>query len=143
MQGKLLFCQRNAFARCGLDFIRTIERAIDVNEQTPRLIIVGLNFTGPLEKSSSALELAFNEAVASIEVMCFERIWIESDGTLQLGLRFLCFVLEVMIEEKGIAGGNAGVSAGVAGIELSRSGEHPPGDLIITLGVPMKEFPAA
>src|SRR5256885_9979883 len=89
MQGKLLFCQRNAFARCSLDFIRTIERAIDVNEQTPRLIIVGLNFTGPLEKSSSALELAFNEAVASIEVMCFEGIWIESDGTLQLGLRFL------------------------------------------------------
>src|SRR5438445_8188319 len=89
MQGKLLFCQRNAFARCSLDFIRTIERAIDVNEQTPRLIIVGFNFTGPLEKGSSALELASNEAVAGIEVMCFEGIWIESDGTLQLGFRFL------------------------------------------------------
>src|SRR5437762_11557618 len=113
--------------------------------------------------------------------MCFERIWIESDGTLQLGLRFLetfgkgesnaaagmrfgqsviqlksfpggshdvlnrflCFVLEVMIEEKGIAAGNAGVSAGVAGIQLSRSGEHPPRDLIRTPGAQTKASPAA
>src|SRR6266446_89683 len=181
MQGELLFCQRNTFARRGLDFIRTTERAIDVNEQTPRLIIIGLNFAGTLVKGSSALELASNETVACIEVMCFEGIRIESDGTLQLGFRFLetfgkgesnaaagmrlgqpviqlkrfpggshdvlnrflRFVLEVMIEEKGITGGNAGVSAGVARIELDRFGEHPPRDLIITLGVSMKEFPAA
>ena len=31
MQGKLLFCQRKAFARRALDFIRPTERAIDVN----------------------------------------------------------------------------------------------------------------
>src|SRR5439155_10855606 len=52
-------------------------------------------------------------------------------------------VLEIVVEQVGIAGGDARVSTRVAGIELDCFGEHPSRDLIITLGMPMKEFPAA